>query len=66
MIEVMSEDNLKKCIGGTNWGQVGGSCASGAILGSAFGNPLLGCLNGATGSILSQEATSHFKKKRHR
>lgn len=44
-------------------GQVGGSCISGAILGTAFGNPVLGCANGAAGTILSQEIRSYLKGK---
>lgn len=42
--EKLNNEELSKILGGNgiNWGAVAGSCASGAVIGAAFGNPLTG------------------------
>ena len=42
--EKLNNEELSKILGGNgiNWGAVVGSCASGAVIGAAFGNPLTG------------------------
>lgn len=54
----LNMNELKNVKGGTNWGQIGGACAGGAIWGLYFGNPLLGCANGAAGSLITQNLKS--------
>lgn len=54
----LNMNELKNVKGGTNWGQIGGACAGGAIWGLYFGNPLLGCTNGTAGSLITQNLKS--------
>ncbi|MDE7050004.1 MAG: bacteriocin leader domain-containing protein [Lactobacillus sp.] len=60
----LNENELGMIKGGTNWGAVGGACAGGVIYGLAFGNPALGCINGAVGSFATQNIKFPKRKKR--
>ena len=54
----LNMNELKNVKGGTNWGQIGGACAGGAIWGLYFGNLLLGYANGVAGSLITQNLKS--------
>ena len=63
MIEKVSKNELSRIYGANNvnWGSVAGSCGKGAVMGIYFGNPILGCANGAATSLVLQTASGIYK-----
>ncbi len=66
--EKLNNEELSKILGGNgiNWGAVVGSCASGAVIGAAFGNPLTGYVANSAFSFSWQAFKNRPRPKKMR